>query len=690
MAICSNPSCNHQWSGQELRCHLCRSLAVDALIKRRYKVKQVVGKGGFGITYLAHDCDCLEDPRILKQLNINPNGSKNHNRDVAERLFQREAQVLLRLRHPGIPDLHGYFIEDDYSYLVQDYIPGHTLMAEVAERNYLFDEAEARKVLADLADILHYLHSHQPPIIHRDIKPENLMHHVNGRLLLIDFGAVCQILDEGSSQTFIYSPGYTPPEQIAGQPMPQSDLYAAGATILRLLLGPKAPLKNIPRPGQWESLVDISAGFADIINSLLIPDVFKRLGSAQELKYRLHQLPALAPKTSPILIRDENWLSSAPTDFYQERINSRLSEQTAIEIGSLTRTPLLNLFQRIYQEKLTGSVTYTEKATKTIHFDNGAIVAASSSVLSENLNEMLLSRTNLSTSNLQQIRQQMQTLDISFGAALVRNNLLHFEKLKEISAQQIEQILSSLFEWVDGQYELRINPSVFQQGNVSLPIPELILTGLRQTNNLAMLKMWIGDTQRPLKVKHDVHNIHKLVRLTPREAFTLSRIQTNMSVEEVLSLACLPEVEMLKTISGLLAIGALQWLEPSRCATIIPMPLQAVRPSAAEESVQLLKEVQELLVNASESTYYKLLNINSNANLEEVSRAYQQMVRKFHPQMHVTLIKQQPALKTALEKLSMHIITAYRVLTDKATRNSYDQEITNLTNNSINQSSRAS
>src|SRR5262249_61402439 len=117
-------------------------------------------------------------------------------------------------------------------------LPGRTLLEEIEARNRVFNEMEARALLEELADILEYLHTRVPPIVHRDIKPQNLMRHESGRLLLIDFGAVCQAASHiGMSQTLIGSPRYAPPQQIFGPPLPQSDLYAAGATLLRPITG---------------------------------------------------------------------------------------------------------------------------------------------------------------------------------------------------------------------------------------------------------------------------------------------------------------------------------------------------------------------------------------------------------------------------------------------------------------------
>jgi serine/threonine protein kinase len=288
---CTNPICQYPRSEDGQRCLNCNSLLVGGLVRQRYEVEKIISFGGFGVTYLVQDQDCFNELRVLKELSTK-NFLNQETGQQAEKLFQREAYVLLNLQHPGIPKLYAYFKDGIHAYLVQDYIPGHTLLEDISFRQNPFSEEEAIGILLEVADILDYLHSRNPPIIHRDIKPQNLIRHINGRLQLIDFGAVCQLAGQNSGNTIIGSPGYTPPEQFYGQAMPQSDLYALGATIVYLLTGVSPDrLFNLKTAHfEWESYVQASGEFAQILNSLLSPFVEKRPPSAAELKRALHQL----------------------------------------------------------------------------------------------------------------------------------------------------------------------------------------------------------------------------------------------------------------------------------------------------------------------------------------------------------------------------------------------------------------
>jgi serine/threonine protein kinase len=291
---CSNPKCAQVVLAGSRRCPRCEALSVGTVLRYRYLIEKMVGKGGFGTTYLVKDLDCFSEHRILKELSLNVRTEDPEElKDMGERLFKREAQVLLNLHHSGIPRLYAYFSEEDFSYLVQDFIPGQTLSEELKKRKTPFSQEEALAVLNTVADILDYLHSHKPPVIHRDIKPHNLMRHQDGRVMLIDFGAVCQaVANPEANNTVIGSLGYAPPEQFLGQTLPQSDLYALGASIIYLVTGipPKLLLSHSFDKLDKELTGKITPELHTLLKDLVAPDVRKRLPDTNTLINRLQEL----------------------------------------------------------------------------------------------------------------------------------------------------------------------------------------------------------------------------------------------------------------------------------------------------------------------------------------------------------------------------------------------------------------
>jgi serine/threonine protein kinase len=298
MSTCVFNNCPAPNPNSDGRCSSCGSLLKDKRVRERYIIEGVLSRSKFSVSYLVKDINRDGANRILKELQAiseeDPDFQSSR-RSTVERLFEREARVLMGLQHPGVPRLYATFEDQGSAYLVEEYIPGYTLLSWLSEsKRNLITEMEARDILKELAVILKYLHSRTPPIVHRDIKPQNLMRaNSDGRLLLVDFAAVSQI-SQNSNNTVVGTAGYTPIEQLYGRAVPQSDLYAAGATILRLLTGlhPSKLYIPIEKKFAWEHHINVTPGFACVINGLLTENLLERTSSADQL---LAELEILRP-----------------------------------------------------------------------------------------------------------------------------------------------------------------------------------------------------------------------------------------------------------------------------------------------------------------------------------------------------------------------------------------------------------
>jgi len=212
----------------------CGQSSFGQLLRNRYRVLRLLGEGGFSKTYAAEDVDRLNAPCVIKQFFPQIQGTGQ--RTKAAEFFKDEAFRLYELgeNHNQIPRLLAYFEQGSSLYLVQEFIPGLTLLQELRQNS--FNEAQIRQVLLDLLPVLDFIHSCN--VIHRDIKPENIIRREgDGKLVLIDFGGAKQVTQTSVARqaTVIYTLGYAPTEQMAGFACPASDLYALGVTCVRLL-----------------------------------------------------------------------------------------------------------------------------------------------------------------------------------------------------------------------------------------------------------------------------------------------------------------------------------------------------------------------------------------------------------------------------------------------------------------------
>ncbi len=298
MSYCINPKCPKPSDPLNANNRVCRQCGAELLIAGRYRVTKLLGEGGFAKTY---EIDDRGFPKVLKVLQLKE--------PKAIALFKQEANVLQKLKHPGIPRVEpqGYFTVQMRSSkiplhcLVMQKIYGQNLEQWLSERdNYPITQEEAIDWLKQMIDILQEVHRWQ--FFHRDIKPTNIMLQPNGQLALIDFGSVREVtgtylakMGVGHRGTVIASRGYAPPEQENGHPVPQSDFFALGRTFVHLLTG-KHPLEFYDPSTdtlQWRNAAPkISPLLADFIDYLIARLPGNRPQNAQVMLQRLTEIEA--------------------------------------------------------------------------------------------------------------------------------------------------------------------------------------------------------------------------------------------------------------------------------------------------------------------------------------------------------------------------------------------------------------
>lgn len=297
MICCLNPRCSKPLNADASKvCQNCGEPLILSL-RGRYAPVKLLGQGGFGRTYLALDRDRLDAYCVIKQFSPQVEGTKSISKAV--QLFNQEAVRLYELgEHPQIPALLAYFEQNEYLYLVQQYIEGQTLYQELSRRG-AFSEAQIREILLALLPVLQFIHEHQ--VIHRDITPMNILRRkTDQRLMLIDFGVAKQLSENLPSQpgTRIGTEGYSPMEQFrGGRAYPASDLYSLGATCIHLLTNSKPDNLYSPLDGQWiwrDKLAEhnrtVDDAFAQILDRMLKDLVNDRYQSANDVLHDMKNL----------------------------------------------------------------------------------------------------------------------------------------------------------------------------------------------------------------------------------------------------------------------------------------------------------------------------------------------------------------------------------------------------------------
>lgn len=231
-----------------------RCLKPGVILKERYKIEEVIGAGGFGITYRAWD-PLLQSYVAIKE--YYPSGIATRSADSSKvcvpvgqeqreyhrgRIrFLKEAQDVARFQsEPNIVSIYDYLEENDTAYMVMEYLHGCTLKQYIREHGGRLDTDHILHICLSVLDALAVVH--KAGMIHRDISPENIFICGDLTVKLIDFGAAKQVyLDGEQTMSVVLKPGYAPPEQYAKKDKqgPWTDIYALGATLYFAATGEK-------------------------------------------------------------------------------------------------------------------------------------------------------------------------------------------------------------------------------------------------------------------------------------------------------------------------------------------------------------------------------------------------------------------------------------------------------------------
>lgn len=318
MSYCFNPDCIKPHNADENK--FCQRCGFSLRLLGRYRAISLIGKGGFGRTFLAVDEGISPiSTCVIKQLlrsNFSPAALEQ-----ATVFFQQESLRLEQLgAHPQIPTLLAHFAENQLFYLVEEFIDGVNL-ARLVEEEGTFSEDEIWQVLADLLPVLKFSHDHQ--VIHRDIKPENIIcrtshtltslspplsrredqdkllslkGNLRGKLVLVGFSSANLVIDREALKigTISGSPEYVAPEQTRGKAVFASDLYSLGVTCIYLLTGiPPFDLFDVfNNCWVWRDYLtqDVSESLAQILDKLLESHLRNRFQSVEEVIQAIHEV----------------------------------------------------------------------------------------------------------------------------------------------------------------------------------------------------------------------------------------------------------------------------------------------------------------------------------------------------------------------------------------------------------------
>ncbi len=284
-------------------------LPVGSMLRERYVVEDLLGKGGFGAVYLVSDARVKGNLYALKEA-INPQ------RKDRER-FVFEGELLKRLDHRSLPRVYRVFEDDTRhrAYMLMDYIEGPNLeVLRQRQPGKCFSLPHVLTILAPIVDAVNYLHNQNSPVLHRDIKPSNIIVPVSeDDAVLVDFGIAKEYNPDATTTAFrTGSPGFAPPELYSTGTSTRSDVYELGATCYTLLTGsiPADALHRITCMGsdQIDPLEPVNRlnpaiplPIANAIHRALAINGNDRFSSVEQFWQAFETQPAWKPLNRPVI-----------------------------------------------------------------------------------------------------------------------------------------------------------------------------------------------------------------------------------------------------------------------------------------------------------------------------------------------------------------------------------------------------
>ena len=281
-------------------------LEIGSLVDSKYKILDIIGRGGMSVVYLAINESVNKQWAIKEVLK-----DGNQDIEIVKMGLLVEINLLKELRHPGLPSIVDIIENSETLLIVMDYIEGNTLEYVLKEQGILSQKLVVSWA-KQLCEVLIYLHTRTPPIIYRDMKPANIMLKPDGKIVLIDFGIARKFKKDSSTDTIcLGTRGYAPPEQFKGsgqkQTDPRSDIYCLGATLYHLLTGhnPCDPPFEMYPIKKWRK--SLSDGLEKIILKCTQENPENRYQTCEELLYALEHYNEIEDRYLRVL-KKKLWL----------------------------------------------------------------------------------------------------------------------------------------------------------------------------------------------------------------------------------------------------------------------------------------------------------------------------------------------------------------------------------------------
>ena len=670
----------------------------------KYEIVRLLGKGGMGVVYQAHDP--LLDREVAIKVML-PTIAEDP--ELTQR-FEREARAVARLMHPSVVTLFDLGYHTDGSpYIVMELLRGRDLVDLMRQG----PPPSLQRKLSIVLQVLDGLgHAHELGIVHRDVKPANVFVTDGGSAKIMDFG-IARFMSGGGTGTgsVLGTASYMSPEQVRGDRVDgRSDLFSVGVLLCELLAGRRpfdaeTPVATLFRIANGEPTLDLPPGpeyerFGPVLRRALARRPDQRYATAAEFAEALR----------PLADRRESPARTTPATTARHAATGGPAPARRADPCELFR-----LLREIHVAGKSGQLHITAgRQRKSLRVLNGQILHGTSDATGEHLGDILVQRGLLSQAELERALAVVLGERRRLGAVLVERGLLDKSQLEAAIGLHSQAIVFSALDSAEASFAFEELSEDLLETDLVCPLStgQVILDATRRLVDPELVRRVLGETRRRLRISANPLLRAQKVTLTSADGFVLSRIDGTLSARDIVALIPLPAEDTERSLFSLLCTGFVEYAaqegagrtpsrtplplategreaatpsspptvprpEPTRARlaspTVVPTAPATPRPGAGAGG-RSTEEIR-LLILATHANlkrdHFEVLGLERSATEADVKEAYVRLARVLHPDVRLD-----PALDDLLErreKAFIRVSQACETLRDPEARARYER-----------------
>lgn len=338
--------------------------------------------------------------------------------------------------------------------------------------------------------------------------------------------------------------------------------------------------------------------------------------------------------------------------------------------GNLKHFPLSDIFLSLQRSEKTGVLEMKHGSIlKKIYIKNGDMIFATSNQEEDRLGEILIKTGRLTLEQYYHSLEEMKNTNKRQGAVLVELGYFNPQELIWAVRHQVEEIILSLFLWIDGEFEFKETPLPTEEViTLKLSAANLIYRGIKKIDNLTCLKNGFFPLDTVLGISADPMNLFQDIKLEEKEKDILYLIDGTRKLQDILLLSPLDNLQTMKILYALLNARIIETKEKAQKREEIHE--EVLRVPEGELDTAFMEKVDELYSKLPTMDHYHILGITKDSTLEEIKKAYFIKTKEFHPDRHFSFVSD--SLKNKLTALCTHLTLAYNTLRNPEIKNEYD------------------